>query len=140
MMEQRHPEILRVGLVDSRLKLHVLLLFAQHPQLCSNKQRLHEWLRESPWDLEEALEALADAGFLVRVDRGKRHYRPTLSSERQMLLQQLIIEYDNPLQRDMIYALVRRAEQERLFQEALMADRRPIGALSTFAPARSAHA
>lgn len=139
-MEQRHSEILSAGLVDSRLKLHVVLLFAQHPQLCSGLGRLHDWLRESPWDLEDTLEALADTGFLVRVDRGERHYRLMLSPERQMLLRQLITEYDNPLQRDMIYALVRRAEQERLFQEALMADQLPIGALSTFVPARSAHA
>ena len=132
-MEQRHPEILRVGLVDSRLKLHVLLLFAQHPQLCSGMRRLHEWLCESPWDLEEALEALADAGFLARVERGECYYQLTLSPERQLLLEQLIIEYDNPLRREAIYTLVHRAEQEREFQKALTADRFPIGPASTLA-------
>ena len=130
-MEQRHPEILKVGLVDSRLKLHVLLLFAQHPQLCSNKQRLHEWLRESPWDLEEALEALADAGLLTRVEQGECYYRLTLSPERQLLLEQLIVEYDNPLRREAIYIRVRRAEQEREFQKAFAADQFPIGPAST---------
>jgi hypothetical protein len=139
-MEQRHSEILRDGLVDSRLKLHVLLLFAQHPQLCSGMQRLHEWLRESPWDLEEALETLADAGFLARVERGERHYRLKLSPERKILLEQLIIDYDNPLRREAIYILVRRAEQEREFQKALTAVEFPIGPTSTLVSFGLAHA
>jgi hypothetical protein len=118
-MEMRHAEVIKPGLVDSRLKFHVLLLFIQHPGLCSGMWRLHEWLRESPWAIEETLEALADGGFLARVDGGERRYRLALCAERQILLEQLVIQYDDPLRRDAIYALVRMAEQEQLFQMSL---------------------
>jgi hypothetical protein len=42
-----------------------------------------------------------------------------------MLLKQLLAQYDDPLRREAIYALVRMAEQERLYQHVLTAGALP---------------
>src|SRR5438874_7564022 len=89
------------GLVDSSLKLHLLLLFYRNPRLSSTAGSLSEWLRECPWGIEEAAEALADAGFLARVaQRGRIQYRLEPSREWWTLLERLATYYDDPLRRD----------------------------------------
>src|SRR5262245_31908739 len=65
-MEKNCKEVCAPGLVDSTLKLHLLLLFYQHAWLWGDARRLSEWLHVDPWSVAEELEALAESGFLIR--------------------------------------------------------------------------
>ena len=109
--------------MDSPLKLHLLLLFYRNPRLSSTAERLSEWLRECPWGIEAAVEALADAGFLARVaQRGRIQYRLEPSREWWIRLERLATCYDDPLRRDEVYAQVRAADRERQFRDCVAAD------------------
>jgi hypothetical protein len=114
------------GLIDSYLKLRLLLVFIRHRQLRGPLASLAQRLPGNPWALEEALDALAEAGLLERARTvGAPEYALASSSEHRMSLAHLALSFDDPHQRDEIYALVHAAEQERRFHEAL-ADRRAI--------------
>src|SRR5215470_15065734 len=91
------------GLIDSPLKLQLVLLFCRHPHLRSDAGCLTNWLRESPWALEEALDALARAGILAHIEQlGRTLYHLELSTDTWPQLARLALCYDDPLQRDEI--------------------------------------
>ena len=122
-METSCTHLIAPGLVDSPLKLHLLLLFYRDPRLSSTAGSLSEWLRECPWVIEAAAEALADAGFLARVaQRGCIQYRLEPSRERWTLLECLATCYDDPLRRDDVYVRVHAADRERQFRDCVAAD------------------
>jgi hypothetical protein len=105
------------GLVDSLLKLHVLLMFYRHPRLCGEARCLNNWLHASPWAIEEALDVLAGTGLLARIEQpGRTLYRLELNTALWPRLDRLASCYDDPLRRDEIYALVREADRERQFR------------------------
>jgi hypothetical protein len=105
------------GLVDSPLKLQLLLLFYRHPRLCGEARRLTDWLHESPWEIEAALDALAMAGLIARIEQpGRTLYRLELNTTLWPRLDRLAICYDDPLRRDDIYRRVRMADRERQFR------------------------
>jgi hypothetical protein len=105
------------GLIDSPLKLQLVLLFYRHPRLCGEARRLTDWLRESPWAIEEALDALVGTNLLARIEpQGRILYRLEPNIALLAQLEWLVICYDDPLQRDEIYALVREADRERQFR------------------------
>ena len=122
-METSCTVLIVPGLVDSPLKLHLLLLFYRNPRLSSTAGGLSEWLRECPWGIEAAAEALADAGFLSRVaQRGRIQYRLEPSREWWTLLERLATYYDDPLRRDDVYVRVRAADRERQFRDCVAVD------------------
>ncbi|HEX9373753.1 MAG TPA: hypothetical protein VF897_22260 [Roseiflexaceae bacterium] len=124
-METNYTQLIAPGLLDSQLKLHLLLLFCRHPRLTATAAALSERLRESPWAIEDALEGLASAGTLARVtDHGRIAYRLAPNDERRSLLECLAADYDDPLRRDRIYDLVRVADQERRFRAWVAAEER----------------
>src|SRR6185295_9503404 len=85
------------GLIDSWLKLQLLLLFQRQPHLCGEARHLTDWFRESPWAIAEALDALVEAAFLDRVEQQAcTLYRLEASVENRMRLDCLALEYDDP--------------------------------------------
>lgn len=115
------------GLIDSITKLRVLLVFSRHPMLCAGVAGIGQRLPGNHWAIEEALEALAEAGVLERMPkaagestRGAAQWEYALSKrdETRPLVMQLAAHFDDPQGRDEIYALVREAEQERRFRDA----------------------
>ena len=119
-METTYMRILTLGMIDAPLKLQLLLLFYRHPRYCGDAQSLSEWLHEGPWAVEDALEALSEAGFLGWVECGVRtNYRLEPSLEHWSTLEQLVIFYDDPLQRDQIYELLHQADRERQFRASV---------------------
>ena len=122
-MERSCTILIVPGLVDSPLKLHLLLLFYRNPRLSSTAGSLSDWLRECPWGIEAAVEALADAGLLARVvQRGRLQYRLEPSGEWWTLLECLATCYDDPLRRDDVYMQVHAADRERQFRDCVAAD------------------
>ena len=119
-METTCSKLLTPGLIDAPLKLQLMLLFHSHAHYCGDAWSLSEWLRESPWAIEESLEALAEAGFLGRVETDSRpRYRLEPSLEHWDTLEGLVACYEDPLRRDRIYELVRLADRERQFRASM---------------------
>ena len=124
-METICIRLITPGLIDSRLKLQLLLLFHQQPHLCGDAQSVTNWLHENPWAVSEALDALVDAKFLDRIERqGCTLYRLEPSIGNRMRLNRLALCYDDPFRRDKIYALVRIADDERQFRAFAIGEQR----------------
>jgi hypothetical protein len=121
-MMERMMHLLTPGMIDAPLKLQLLLLFYRHPRYCGDFRSLSDWMREGPWAVNEALEGLSEAGFLgqVKTNTGTC-YRLEPSVEDWDTLEHLAACYDDPLQRDHIYDLVRQADRERQFRASLAA-------------------
>ncbi|MEN9939119.1 MAG: hypothetical protein RLZZ387_5698 [Chloroflexota bacterium] len=118
-METTCTKLIAPGLIDSNLKLRVLLVFCRHPQLRAGVQGLGQRLPGNPWALEEALVALAEGGVLERAwAHGHWEYSLSLRGDVRLPLESLAACFDDPHRRDDIYALVRSAEQEQHYRSA----------------------
>ena len=118
-------QLIAPGLVDSTLKLRVLLLFWRYPRWCDGPANLSGWLGEEDRRmLDLALESLAKAGFLGRIEQqGCIMYHLAPCPERQALLERLASACDDPQRRDGVGAQVRAAEQVWQLQcEAMAAE------------------
>ncbi len=122
-------QLIAPGLVDSALKLRVLLLFSRYPRWCDGTANLSGWLGEDDrWALDQVLEALANAGFLGRIEQqGRSLYHLAPCPWRWGLLERLAIDYDNPQRRASINARVRAAAQARRSQSEAVAAEHAIG-------------
>jgi hypothetical protein len=119
-MTRSYRGLLGPGKIDSRMKLQLVLLFCRHRGLCEGAVKISEWLREIPWAVEDALAALAECGVLASEDGpGGRRYRLGGGAELRALLLDLVWRYDDPLERDELYQLVRSASQEREYHACL---------------------
>jgi len=119
-METTCKRLLTPGLIDTPLKLQLLLLFYRNPRYCGDARSLSEWLHEGPWAVKESLDALSESGFLGCVESGSgTAYRLEPSLEHWGTLEQLVTYYDDPLRRDQIYELLHQADHERQFRASL---------------------
>src|SRR6266511_6214078 len=116
-------QLIAPGLVDSALKLRVLLLFFRYPRWCDGTANLSGWLGEDDrWVLDQALESLAKSGFLRRVEQqGRIMYHLAPFSECRVLRERLAIACDDPQRRDGVGARVRAAEQAQQSQSEAVA-------------------
>jgi hypothetical protein len=132
-METTCTKLIAAGLIDSNMKLRVLLMFCRHPQLRAGVASLGQRLPGNHWALEEALEALAEAGLLERT-RAHGHAEYGLPARRELhaQLMQLAARFDDPNHRDDIYGLVRTAQEERHFRDAQTERKRHVGGADTF--------
>ena len=120
-METPYEILLTSGRVDSPLKLHLLLVFLHHPMMWGNVDKLNVWLRQPPWDVEQALEELVATGLLTySLDANGAIYRLQPHTKYESALNSLNACYDDPLERETIYAQVRAAYQEQQIQEWLV--------------------
>lgn len=120
-MKTTSTQLIAPGLIDSRLKLHIIMLFCHHRRLCVNVGHVREWLCELPWEIDSALQELADHDLLERFEQhGQPHYCRAVHRAHQALLDQLAAWYDDPHERDELVALVRHASHERQFRAMLL--------------------
>jgi hypothetical protein len=127
-MNSSYEQLIAPRLLDSRLKLHLLLQFLIHSQLATTAATLSERLRENPWAVAEALAELAEQNLLMSATyQGRLIYQ--LSSDIMYLagFERLAEDFDDPLQRDRIHALVRAANWERQLHTSHTADERMVG-------------
>jgi hypothetical protein len=121
-MERNEAGLVSPGQIDSLLKLRLVLLFTEYPWLRMNVAMAQQRLRESPWAIADALDELASAGLLSRVECcGQPMYRLTTVPEQRLRLKHLARSFDDPQRRDEIYDLVRATHQERRFRDMGMA-------------------
>jgi CheY-like chemotaxis protein len=108
------------GRVDRALKLHLLLVLFQHGQLRHDALSLSEWLKEPPWDVQEALNELAESGLLYRGAEQPHpsfHLAGTTDADS---VTSLARAFEDPELRQLLLARVRAAEQERALHQAPM--------------------
>ena len=127
-METTCTTLIGPGLIDSIIKLRVLLVFLWHPVLRGGAASLGQRLPGDHRALEEALDALTDAGLLERRRAGGHcEYELARREELRRQLDQFATCFDDPQRRDEFFALVRAAEQERTFRDALAGKWRALG-------------
>ncbi|HWQ11455.1 MAG TPA: hypothetical protein VNL77_01575 [Roseiflexaceae bacterium] len=132
-METTCAKLIGPSLIDTRIKLSVLLLFSGHLQLQASAASLGQRLPGNHWALEEALEELVAGGVLERVQaHGQWEYALAGRSDVRSELQLLARCFDDPHRREEIYRLVCAAEEERRFREAQVDRQRAIGGEDAF--------
>jgi hypothetical protein len=127
-MNTSYEQLIAPRLLDSRLKLHLLLQFLIHSHLTTTAAMLSERLRENPWAVAEALAELAEQNLLTSaMIQGLLMYR--LGSDIMHLagFERLVEDFNDPLKRDQIHALVHTAYWERQFHAWFTADDRTVG-------------
>lgn len=127
-MNASYEQLLAPRLLDSRLKLHLILQFLIHPQLATTAAALSERLRENPWAVAEALAELAECQMLVcSAQQGKLDYRLSADLLHQTRLERLFEAFNDPSKRDQIHAHVHEANRERQYRILLASDERAVG-------------
>jgi len=110
------------GVIDTPLKFRILLVFCRHPGLALDAAQLGGWLRESPWALDEALHALADAGVIQPLAPPQPGwYQMPPDTPAGAAVRRLAARFDDPLEREHIYARIDAADHERQLRAATLA-------------------
>ncbi|MFV9503067.1 MAG: response regulator [Oscillochloridaceae bacterium umkhey_bin13] len=106
------------GRVDRTLKLHLLLVVYQHPQLRHDSLSLSEWLKEPPWEVQSALNELADAGLLYRGPEQPHpsFHLPTATTDSGGI-SALAHAFDDPELRQLLVTRVHAVEQEQVMRQ-----------------------
>ncbi|HMP43139.1 MAG TPA: hypothetical protein PKA05_22380 [Roseiflexaceae bacterium] len=118
-MDATYHELIAPGLIDSPIKLKILLVYCRYPQLQVSAVRMRQWLSETPWELEESLQELTAAGLLrVTLQHEQAEYCFAPSPAMTHYVRALLLHFDDPEQRDAIYELVDIADTERRFLKA----------------------
>jgi hypothetical protein len=127
-MNASYEQLLAPRLLDSRLKLHLILQFLIHPQLVTTAAALSERLRENPWAIADALAELAECQMLTcNTQQGKLVYRLSADLLHRSRLERLFEDFNDPLKRDQIHAHVHEANRERQYHILLAGDERVVG-------------
>jgi hypothetical protein len=126
-MNHSYEQLIAPRLLDSRLKLHLMLQFLNHPQLVTSAVALSERLRENPWAVADALEELAASHLLANTAQlGTPFYRLGSDLLHYARLERLLEAFNDPHLRDRIHDLVADADRERQYF-AMLADERTVG-------------
>ncbi|RRR68713.1 MAG: response regulator [Candidatus Viridilinea halotolerans] len=105
------------GWVDRPLKLHLLLVLYQHSQLRHNAISLSEWLKEPPWEVQSALNELAEAGLLYRSAEQPHPAFHVAATAENSGVAALARAFDDPELRQLLLTRVRAADQERVMRQ-----------------------
>ncbi len=95
--------------IDTPVKLHLLLLFYEHPRLVATARTIADHVCRDIWSVSQALQELAANGIMAieTVAHGEPIYRYAPSSEHLEAIRRLISGYDDPLERDKLHREIR---------------------------------
>lgn len=106
--------------IDSPVKLHLLLVFHEHSRLEASAAQIAERTCRDIWSVTTALQELADDGALrcSTPFSGEQfyHYAPTV--DRLEAIDKLFSCYDDPLTRDMIQRAIRESADYAPFRRS----------------------
>lgn len=127
-MNAEYEQLIVPRMIDSRLKLQLLMQFFNHPGQSSTAAALSERIHEAPWEMSDALEGLAACGLLsYTVLGGPACYRLGTQPNLRRQLEHLADAFNDPLLRDEIYSRVREAQRESQFSTCLNTHQRAVG-------------
>jgi hypothetical protein len=106
--------------IDSPVKLHLLLIFHEHPRSEVSAAAMAERACRDIWSVSDALDELATDGALVCVHTASGHcmyrYQPAPALIEPILL--LLRAYDDPMKRDGIQRAIRASADYAPFRRA----------------------
>ncbi len=94
--------------IDSPTKLHLLLIFHEHPRLEITPNKMAERTCRDIWSVAQAMHELVEDGILsVAPSIGEPRYRYTPRPEKVEPIRRLVAMYDDPLGRDVLHRAIR---------------------------------
>lgn len=93
--------------IDAPVKLHLLLIFHDHPRLEVTPEVMAERSCRDIWSVATALREMADDGILATKTGAEPRYVYAPLPEYSEPVRRLMRLYDDPLQRDMLQRLIR---------------------------------
>jgi len=106
--------------IDSPIKLQILLLFHENPQLEATATQFAQRIFRDMWSTNEALRELADDGVLVLVSGREHHcYRYRPAAEYADGIRRLVWSYDEPLERDRLLRALRQVARDADYRRAV---------------------
>ena len=94
--------------INSPIKLHLLLLFHENPQIVGSAHQIIQRIFYDIWSTQDALRELADEGILGVSDRaGELVYSYQPRTEHRLAITRLVERFDDPFARDQIHGLLR---------------------------------
>lgn len=105
--------------IDSPTKLHLLLLFHEHPRMEASSMYMAERTCRDIWSVAQALRELAEDGILeVSQISGELIYVYRPRSEYIDPIHALMVRYNDPLQRDHLRRSIRELSSYAAFRRA----------------------
>lgn len=103
--------------IDSPVKLHLVLVFHEHSRLKANAAQIAERTCRDIWSVTTALQELANDGALQCIGNEQfYHYAPTV--DRLEAMNRLFSYYDDPLTRDTIQRAIRESADYAPFRRS----------------------
>lgn len=94
--------------INSPIKLHLLLLFHENPQIVGGARQIIQRIFYDIWSTQDALRELADDDILGVSDRaGEPVYSYQPRTEHRLAIARLVERFDDPFARDQIHGLLR---------------------------------
>lgn len=107
MIDQIVQQLLEQA-IDSPTKLHLLLIFHEHPFVDVTPTRMAERSCRDVWSVAQALHELAEDGILgVTMTHNEPSYRYRPRPEYIESIRRLLCGYDDPLERDQLHRSIR---------------------------------
>lgn len=95
--------------INSRTKLHILLVFYENTRMEATPSNIVERTCRDMWSVKQALQEMAEDGILVISQSigGELAYRYMPRTEYIEPIRRLMRSYDDPLERDTVFRSVR---------------------------------
>lgn len=124
MVEQTLQHLIET-VIDSPVKLHLLLIFHEQPRNEVSAAAMAERACRDIWSVSDALDELAADGALVRLPATNGHhlyrYQPATALIEPILT--LLRAYDDPMKRDAIQRAIRTSADYAPFRRAAAFER-----------------
>lgn len=104
--------------IDSAIKLQLLLLFHESPQLSMNTSQVANRIFRDIWSTREALAELHQDGVLAIDDGDEPRYLYQPRLEHQERIERLVMHFNEPLVRDSIHNVLREVARNASYRRA----------------------
>ncbi|MFQ3631489.1 hypothetical protein [Roseiflexus sp.] len=119
MIDQSVRSLLE-GVIDTPLKLQLVLMFAEHQNLCATAAQVADRIYRDIWSTREALRELAESGVLSEAStKNGPAYAFCPSHELAEPIRRLLQCYNEPLERDLIHRTLREIVGDASYRRAV---------------------
>lgn len=119
MIDQSVRSLLE-GVIDTPLKLQLVLMFAEHQHLRATAAQVADRIYRDIWSTREALRELAESGVLSETNSPDGPvYAFCPACELAEPIRRLIHCYNEPLERDLIHRMLREIAEDASYRRAV---------------------
>ncbi|MCS6841914.1 MAG: hypothetical protein NZ699_10575 [Roseiflexus sp.] len=119
-MIDQSVRLLLEGVIDTPLKLQLVLMFAEHQHLRATAAQVADRIYRDIWSTREALRELAESGVLCETNTPDGPvYSFCPSRDLAESIQRLIQCYNEPLERDLIHRTLREIAGDAPYRRAV---------------------